>query len=97
MKTNKYRANNKEIAFCKERFRGIDGLLLLLFLSLMLTLPVSAAELKNEKAQQEGNRLVITYDLEGKEKDVEVSLTITVEGKTYKSSELCTSRATWGS
>jgi sulfatase modifying factor 1 len=31
---------------------------------------------------------VITYDLEGKEKDVEVSLTITVEGKTYKSSEL---------
>ena len=63
-------------------------LLLVLLLTVLTALNAFAAELKNERAQQEGNRLVITYDLEGKEKDVEVSLTITVEGKTYKSSEL---------
>jgi len=59
-----------------------------LFLSTLLTLPAFAAELKNEKARQEGNRLVITYDLEGKEREAEVNLTLTVEGKTYKASEL---------
>jgi formylglycine-generating enzyme required for sulfatase activity len=59
-----------------------------LFLSTLLTLPAFAAELKNEKARQEGNRLVITYDLEGKEREAEVGLTLTVEGKTYKASEL---------
>lgn len=63
-------------------------LLLVLLLTVLTALNAFAAELKNERAQQEGNRLVITYDLEGKEKDAEVSLTITVEGKTYKSSEL---------
>ena len=63
-------------------------LLLVLLLTVLTALNAFAAELKNERAKQEGNRLVITYDLEGKEKDVEVSLTITVEGKTYKSSEL---------
>ena len=47
-----------------------------------------AAELKNEKARQEGNRLVISFDLDGKEKEAEVNLTITVEDMTYKSSEL---------
>ncbi|KAF0159731.1 MAG: hypothetical protein FD159_229 [Syntrophaceae bacterium] len=63
-------------------------LLFVLMLTMLLALPLSAAELKNEKARQEGNRLVISYDLEGKEKEAEVNLTITVEGKTYKSSEL---------
>lgn len=59
-----------------------------LFLSLLLSLPAFAAELKNEKARQEGNRLVISYDLEGKESEAEVSLTITVDGKIYKASEM---------
>ena len=63
-------------------------LMFVLFLSTLLTLPAFAAELKNEKARQEGNRLVITYDLEGKEREAEVGLTLTVEGKTYKASEL---------
>jgi formylglycine-generating enzyme required for sulfatase activity len=63
-------------------------LLLVLLLTVLTALNAFAAELKNERAKQEGNRLVITYDLEGKEKDAEVQLTITVEGKTYKSSEL---------
>ena len=63
-------------------------LMFVLFLSTLLTLPAFAAELKNEKARQERNRLVITYDLEGKEREAEVNLTLTVEGKTYKASEL---------
>ncbi|MFZ2419419.1 MAG: formylglycine-generating enzyme family protein [Smithellaceae bacterium] len=62
--------------------------ILLLVILFSAVVSVDAAELKNEKARQEGNRLVITYDLDGKEKDAEVQLTITVEGKTYKSSEL---------
>lgn len=64
------------------------SMILILFLSMLIALPAFAAELKNEKARQEGNRLVITYDLDGKEKEAEVHLTMTVEGKTYKSSEL---------
>ncbi|MEN6422232.1 MAG: formylglycine-generating enzyme family protein [Smithella sp.] len=63
-------------------------LLFALILTMLLALPLSAAELKNEKARQEGNRLVITYDLDGKENAAEVALSITVDGKTYKSSEL---------
>ena len=59
-----------------------------LILTMLFALPAFAAELKNEKARQEGNRLVITYDLEGKEREAEVNLTLTVEGKTYKASEL---------
>jgi formylglycine-generating enzyme len=63
-------------------------LMIVWLLSILLALSVFAAELKNERARQEGNRLVISYDLEGKEKEAEVNLTITVDGKTYKSSEL---------
>ena len=62
--------------------------ILLLVILFSAVVSVDAAELKNEKVRQEGNRLVITYDLAGKEKEAEVNLTITVEGKTYKSSEL---------
>lgn len=47
-----------------------------------------AAELKNENARQEGNCLVLTYDLDGREKDVQVHLTFTVEGRIYQASEL---------
>jgi len=63
-------------------------LIVVLLLIVLFALPAYAAELKNEKARQEGNRLVISFDLEGKEKEAEVNLTITVEDKTYKSSEL---------
>ncbi len=62
--------------------------LIIVLLAILFALPAFAAEVKNEKARQEGNRLVITFDLEGKEKEAEVNLTITVDGKTYKSSEL---------
>jgi formylglycine-generating enzyme required for sulfatase activity len=63
-------------------------LILLWVIFLSFSVCVNAAELKNEFARQEGNRLVITYDLAGKEKEADVNLTLTVEGKTYKSSEL---------
>jgi len=63
-------------------------LIFILFVALLLALPLFAAELKNEVARQEGNRLVITYDLEGKEKEAQVSLILTVDGKTYKASDL---------
>jgi len=63
-------------------------LILLWVVFLSFSMCVDAAELKNEVARQEGNRLVITYDLAGKEKEADVTLTLTVEGKTYKSSEL---------
>ncbi len=62
--------------------------LMVLALCLLFVAPLFAAELKNERARQEGNRLVISYDLEGKEKEAEVNLTITVEGKAYKSTDL---------
>ena len=63
-------------------------LIVVLLLIVLFALPAYAAELKNEKARQEGNRLVISFDLEGKEKEAEVNLTITVEDKTYKPSDL---------
>jgi formylglycine-generating enzyme required for sulfatase activity len=62
----------------------------LLVLGLLIVLPahIFAAEVVNEKAGQEGNRWVLTYDLAGDEKEAEVSLTLTVQGKTYKAQEL---------
>ncbi|HOC59122.1 MAG TPA: formylglycine-generating enzyme family protein [Smithellaceae bacterium] len=63
-------------------------LILLWVVFLSFSMCVDAAELKNEVARQEGNRLVITYDLAGKEKEADVTLTLTVDGKTYKASAL---------
>lgn len=62
--------------------------ILIFLIAFFLPAITFAAELKNERARQEGNRLVIHYDLEGKEQQAEVGLTITVEGKIYQSSEL---------
>ncbi|MCX7634943.1 MAG: formylglycine-generating enzyme family protein, partial [Syntrophales bacterium] len=39
-------------------------------------------------AKQVGNRAEFTYDLIGEEADAEVNVTITVQGKTYRASEL---------
>lgn len=47
-----------------------------------------AAEVKNVVAKQVGNRAEFTYDLVGEEADAEVTVTITVQGKTYKASDL---------
>jgi len=63
-------------------------MLLVLWLLLLLPAHIFAAEVLNEKAGQEGNRWVITYDLTGDEKEAEVTLTLTVQGKTYKAQDL---------
>ncbi|MDD2320945.1 MAG: formylglycine-generating enzyme family protein [Geobacteraceae bacterium] len=42
-----------------------------------------AAEVKNDLVRQEGNRLVVTYDLEGTEQEAKVAVTIKAGGKTY--------------
>lgn len=62
--------------------------ILLVLLFFLAVCAAHAAELKNEKARQEGNRLVITYDLEGKENEAQVNLILTVDGKTCKASDL---------
>ena len=46
------------------------------------------AEVKNDLVRQEGNRLVVTYDLEGTEKEAKVAVTIIVAGKTYGADKL---------
>lgn len=47
-----------------------------------------AAEVKNIVAGQVKNRAAFTYDLIGEEADAEVTVTITVGGKTYQASDL---------
>lgn len=47
-----------------------------------------SAEVKHEAVRQEGNRVLITYDLEGSEGEADVSLQITIEGKPYSEKEL---------
>lgn len=48
---------------------------------------VYSAEVKNERARQDGNRVVFEYDLEG-DKEAEVSVTITIDGRQYATKEL---------
>ena len=62
--------------------------MLALILSLAFPLLTHAAEVKNESARQEGNRMVFQYDLVGTEADATVSITLTVEGKQYNAKDL---------
>lgn len=48
---------------------------------------VYSAEVKNERVRQDGNRVVFEYDLEG-DKEAEVSVTITIDGRQYATKEL---------
>jgi len=47
-----------------------------------------AAEVKNDRVRQEGNRLVVTYDLEGTEKESKVSVTIKIGEKAFGADQL---------
>ena len=47
-----------------------------------------AAEVRDTVSRQAGNRAQFTYDLTGEEADAEVTVSITVQGKTYKASDL---------
>jgi formylglycine-generating enzyme required for sulfatase activity len=63
-------------------------ILFLILAILIISSTTFGAEITNEKIRQEGNRVVITYDLKGSEDKAEVSLTITVDGKTYTAEDL---------
>jgi formylglycine-generating enzyme required for sulfatase activity len=63
-------------------------LLTTVIIFIVLVAYASAAEVKNYTFQMEGNRALITYDLEGDEPEAEVSVSITVQSKTYSASEL---------
>lgn len=66
-------------------FRGFLAFLLF-FLSVAPYL--YAAEVRNASSRQDGNRVEITYDLEGGGSSEEVLLTVTVEGKEYRGTDL---------
>jgi len=56
-----------------------------------MLVPVStlyAADVKNETARQVGNRVVFGYDLTGKEKEADVTITLEINGKKYRAKDL---------
>jgi len=65
-------------------------ILIIIFLvfSLGYTELAFGADVKNVTAKQEGERIVFVYDLEGDNNSADVVLSLTANGKTYKSSEL---------
>lgn len=48
----------------------------------------NAAEVKNTLMRQEGNRAVFEYNIEGKEAEADVTLTLTIGGKIYTQKDL---------
>ena len=66
----------------------MKSILIALLLSLVAVPSLFAAEVKNDLVRQEGNRLVVTYDLEGTEKEAKVAVTIIVGGKSYGAEQL---------
>ena len=63
-------------------------LLALLFV-LTLVLPLFAAEVKNIKPSQAGNRVLFEFDVAGEPKEeADVSITLTINGKTHTSDKL---------
>jgi formylglycine-generating enzyme required for sulfatase activity len=63
-------------------------ILVILSLLLLLVAYSWASEVKNTVARQVGNRVTFTYDLIGDKADAEVTVTITVQGKSYQTSNL---------
>lgn len=61
----------------------------MLFLVVFFLIAANAfsADVKNERVRQEGNRVVFEYDLEG-DKETEIGITLTIEGKKYTAKEL---------
>jgi formylglycine-generating enzyme required for sulfatase activity len=62
--------------------------ILIILLFLCAAQPLWAAEVKNVTDALVGNRGQLTYDLVGKEAEVEVGITITVGGKEYRATDL---------
>lgn len=65
-----------------------NNILFSVILALVLSFDVHAADVENEVVRQEGNRGVFAYDVEGQEEETEVTITLTVTGKTYTAEEL---------
>ncbi len=63
-------------------------LLLVLLFFLFFAVHSWAAKVQNTIARQTGNQAKFTYDLIGEEKQAQVNITIIVQGKTYKASDL---------
>jgi hypothetical protein len=63
-------------------------LLFIIFFLLFSVVYSWAAEVKNIVSKQVGNGAEFTYDLVGNEAEAEVTITITLEGKVYKASQL---------
>jgi len=62
--------------------------ILLTALFFLTAFNLHAAEVKNTVSRQVGNRIQFTYDLIGDEADAEVDVTLTIQGKSYKASDL---------
>ena len=62
--------------------------MLLVALFFLMAFDLHAAEVKNTTFRQVGNRVQFTYDLIGDEADAEVDVTLTIQGKSYKASDL---------
>ncbi|MGA3208894.1 MAG: formylglycine-generating enzyme family protein [Syntrophales bacterium] len=54
----------------------------------LTTFNLYAAEVKNVICKQVGNQVQLTYDLIGDEADAEVDVMLTIQGKSYKTSDL---------
>lgn len=63
-------------------------ILFVIFAILLFAGSSFAAEVKNVKAQQAGNRVLFEFDITGDEGETEVSVTLIVNGKTYTGDKL---------
>lgn len=63
-------------------------LAIILALIILSAAPLQAAEVKNVVATQVGNRVQFTYDLEGEEREAEVTVQLTVPGGERKTADL---------
>ncbi len=62
--------------------------LILIGILIFTTSMVEAAKVINESVRQVGNRVVFEFDIEGTEKETDVTLTLTIDGKKYTEKDL---------
>jgi hypothetical protein len=59
-----------------------------IFISLLFISFAYPAKVKNESVRQEGNRIVFKYDVAGDDDEVDVKITLIIDGKAYSAKEL---------
>lgn len=67
---------------------GMKKIILIAFAVFLLTNGVFAAEVKNVISRQAGNRVQFEFDIVGEEKETDVSISLTINGKTYTAKDL---------